>query len=168
MITFMQAFLNELEHESIGTKKMLALVPADKGDWKPHEKNMKLKDLAIHLADLPTWITLGLTTDELDFASSPYNPKNCEGGKELVDYYEKNVQEASRLLKTSKDPILEQDWTLRNGNTVYMKLSKLDTIRHAYCQMVHHRAQLGVYLRLLNIPIPGVYGPSADEMEPSN
>ncbi|MBL7937082.1 MAG: DinB family protein [Bacteroidia bacterium] len=163
MITFMESFLNELEHESIGTKKMLALVPADKADWKPHEKSMKLKDLAIHLADLPTWITLGLTTDELDFVTSPYNPTNCDGGEELVKYYEKNAAEAKQHLLNSKDAILVETWTLRNGDIVYMQQSKLDTIRHAYCQIVHHRAQLGVYLRLLNIPIPGVYGPSADE-----
>lgn len=168
MITFMESFLNELEHESIGTKKMLALVPADKADWKPHEKSMKLKDLAIHLADLPTWITLGLTTDELDFVTSPYNPTNCDGGEELVKYYEKNAAEAKQHLLNSKDALLVETWTLRNGDIVYMQQSKLDTIRHAYCQIVHHRAQLGVYLRLLNIPIPGVYGPSADETFNSN
>ncbi|MDX2174521.1 MAG: DinB family protein [Bacteroidota bacterium] len=163
MITFMESFLKELEHESIGTKKMLALVPADKADWKPHEKSMKLKDLATHLADMPTWITLGLTTDELDFVKSPYNPKDCNGGEELVAYFDKNVEEAKQYLKKTKDSILEEIWTLKNGEIVYMKLTKLDTIRQSYCQMVHHRAQLGVYLRLLNIPIPGVYGPSADE-----
>lgn len=163
MTTFMQAFLTELEHESIGTKKMLARVPADKMDWKPHEKSMKLKDLATHIADLPTWITLGLTTDELNFATSPYNPQNCENGEDLVAYYEKNAKEASDHLSKSKDVLLSETWTLRNGDIVYSKLSKLETIRHAYCQIVHHRAQLGVYLRLLNIPIPGVYGPSADE-----
>jgi len=159
----MQAFLNELEHESIGTRKMLALVPADKADWKPHEKSMKLKDLAIHIADLPTWITLALTTEELDFVKSPYNPKDCNSAEELVAYFDKNVEEAKQYLQKAKDAILEETWTLKNGDIVYMQLSKLDTIRHSYCQMVHHRAQLGVYLRLLNIPIPGVYGPSADE-----
>jgi uncharacterized damage-inducible protein DinB len=163
MTTFMQAFLNELEHESIGTKKMLARVPADKMDWKPHEKSMKLKDLATHIADLPSWITLGLTTDELDFATSPYNPQNCENGEDLVAYYEKTAKEAAGHLSKSKDTMLSETWTLRNGDIVYSELSRLETIRHAYCQIVHHRAQLGVYLRLLNIPIPGVYGPSADE-----
>ncbi|MBI3519063.1 MAG: DinB family protein [Bacteroidetes bacterium] len=163
MITFMESFLKELEKESIGTRKMLALVPADKADWKPHEKSMKLKDLATHLADLPTWITLAIHKDELDFATSPYNPANCNGGEELVAYYDKNAEEAKQLLQKSKDSILEEIWTLRNGNIVYMQSTRLETIRHSYCQMVHHRAQLGVYLRLLNIPIPGVYGPSADE-----
>jgi uncharacterized damage-inducible protein DinB len=163
MITFMKSFLDELEHEAIGTRKMLALVPADKMDYKPHEKSMKMKDLAIHIADMPTWITLGIRDTELDFAASPYNPKECKTGEELVAYFNTNVEEAKRYLTESNDSILEEIWTLKSGDMVLMQLSKLQTIRHAYCQLVHHRAQLGVYLRLLNIPIPGVYGPSADE-----
>lgn len=163
MITFMESFYKELEHEKIGTRKMLALVPADKFDWAPHEKSMKLKDLAIHLADLPTWITLAINTDELDFAVSPYNPRICNNAEELLAYFDENIKEASGLLSSSSDEILEQTWTLKNGEIVYMQLTKLETIRHSFCQLVHHRAQLGVYLRLLNIPIPGVYGPSADE-----
>ena len=163
MITFMESFLKELEHESIGTRKMLALVPADKPEWKPHEKSMKLKDLVTHIADLPTWITMAIEKDQLDFATSPYNPKNCNGGEELVAYFDKNVEEAKQYLQKSKDDILEEIWTLKNGEIIYMQSTKLETIRHSYSQMVHHRAQLGVYLRLLNIPIPGVYGPSADE-----
>jgi uncharacterized damage-inducible protein DinB len=164
MMTFSKAFLRELEHESVGTRKMLALVPADKSDWKPHAKSMKMKDLAIHIADLPTWITLGLTTDELDFATSPYNPKDCNTTEELLAYFDKNVAEAKAHLAKNKNKILEETWTLRNGDAVFMQFSKLETVRHAFSQMVHHRAQLGVYLRLLNIPIPGVYGPSADDM----
>jgi uncharacterized damage-inducible protein DinB len=159
----MESFLKELEQESIGTRKMLALVPADKSDWKPHEKSMKLKDLATHIADLPTWINLAINKDELDFAAAPYNPMNCNGGEELTAYFDKNVEEAKQILQKSKDSVLEETWTLRNGEIIYMQSTRLETIRHSYCQMVHHRAQLGVYLRLLNIPIPGVYGPSADE-----
>lgn len=159
----MESFVKELEHESIGTRKMLALVPADKSDWKPHEKSMKLKDLATHIADLPTWITMAIEKDELDFATAPYNPADCNGGEALVRYFDKNIEEAKRVLAGSSDSVLEEMWTLRNGETVYMRSNRLVTIRHSYCQLVHHRAQLGVYLRLLNIPIPGVYGPSADE-----
>lgn len=165
MITFMKSFLQELEHESIGTRKMLALVPADKMDYKPHEKSMKMKDLATHIADLPTWITMGIRDHELDFAVSPYNPKDCNNADELVAYFNANVDEAKRYLSEHNDSILEDTWTLKSGEIVLMQASKLETIRHAYCQLVHHRAQLGVYLRLLNIPIPGVYGPSADEQQ---
>ncbi|OYU94763.1 MAG: damage-inducible protein DinB [Bacteroidetes bacterium B1(2017)] len=163
MITFMQAFLQELEHERIGTRKMLALVPADKATFKPHEKSMALKDLATHIADLPSWISLALVQDELDFATSPYNPPNCANAEELLAYFDKNYQEAHANLSTYDDSVLEQIWTLKNGDIIYMQANKLQTIRHSFCQLVHHRAQLGVYLRLLNIPIPGVYGPSADE-----
>jgi uncharacterized damage-inducible protein DinB len=163
MTTFIEVFQKELNEEVVGTRKMLALVPVDKMDFKPHPKSMLLKDLAIHIADLPKWITLGLTTDELDFATTPYNPKDCKNGEELVAYFNENVAEAQAHFSKSNDKILEEDWTLSNGDAIYAKHNKLETIRHAYSQMVHHRAQLGVYLRLLDIPIPGVYGPSADD-----
>jgi len=163
MITFLEAFKNELELETIGTRKMLALVPTDKMDWAPHEKSMKMKALATHIADLPTWISLGLTTDELDFNTAPYNPADCKTGEDLVKYFEKNVAIAKSDIGNAKEEVLLEPWVLRAGETVYAKHSKLETVRHAYSQMIHHRAQLGVYLRLLNIPIPGVYGPSADE-----
>ncbi|MBK8365017.1 MAG: DinB family protein [Bacteroidetes bacterium] len=163
MTTFLQSFKKELEKEAIGTRKMLALVPADKLGWKPHAKSMKLQDLAIHIADLPTWISLGVNTDELDFAKSPYNPADCTTGEELVAYFNKNVALALKDLENAKESVLDEKWTLRNGDIVYMEQSKLDTVRHSFSQIVHHRAQLGVYLRLLDIPIPGVYGPSADE-----
>ncbi len=165
MITFLEAFKNELEMEAVGTRKMLALVPADKMDWAPHEKSMKMKALATHIADLPQWISMGLTTDELDFEKAPYNPKDCNNGQELVDYFNANVADAIKDLEAAKEEILMEDWTLRSGEVIYAKHSKLVTIRHAYSQMTHHRAQLGVYLRLLHIPIPGVYGPSADDQQ---
>lgn len=165
MITFIESFIKELEHEAIGTRKMLALVPADKADWKPHAKSMSIKDLAMHVADIPQWIALSLNSDGLDFAVNPYNPKECNGGAELVAYLDENVEKALKELKKSKDNVLEQIWTMRNGEMIYMQVTRLESIRHSFCQMIHHRAQLGVYLRLLNIPIPGVYGPSADEME---
>ncbi len=163
MITFIQSFQNELAFEALGTRKMLTLVPADKMDYKPHPKSMAMKDLAIHIADLPTWISSGLKLNELDFVTSPYNPDNCNNADELLKYFEKNLENAQLDLGAANDTILEEKWTLRNGDIIYFTLTKLEVIRQAYSQMVHHRAQLGVYLRLLNIPIPGVYGPSADE-----
>lgn len=164
MTTFMESFRKELESESIGTRKMLALVPADKADWKPHPKSMKLKDLATHVADIPRWFSLIINTTVLDFAEHPYNPAQCNGGEELVAYYNKNAAEAADLFAKSKDSILDEIWTMKNNDDIYMQTPKTEAIRHSFCQIVHHRAQLGVYLRLLNIPIPGMYGPSADEM----
>lgn len=163
MITFIEAFLKELEQESVGTRKILTLIPADKADWKPHTKSMTMKALATHIADIPRWISLGLFTDELDFSKSPYSPKDCNTAEEYVAYFNENVEQAKADLFKSQDAVLEETWTLRHGEMILMQMSKLETVRHAYCQMVHHRAQLGVYLRLLDIPIPGVYGPSADD-----
>lgn len=163
MKTFMESFFDELEREKIGTRKMLALVPADKSDFKPHEKSMSLKDLATHIADIPSWLTLAICKDGLDFATNPYQPKECNGGEELVNYYDLVCNEALENLKKHEDSILDKIWTMSQGEMILMQGSKYDTIRHSFGQMIHHRAQLGVYLRLLNIPIPGVYGPSADE-----
>jgi uncharacterized damage-inducible protein DinB len=164
MITFMESFLQELEQESVGTRKMLVLVPADKPDWKPHEKSMTLKDLATHLAYLPNMIDWVLTSNETDFGTMPYKPDSPNGGEELVVQYDKNVAIAKQLLQNNIDDVLDKNWILRSGVVTYLNLTKLEALRHAYSQMVHHRAQLGLYLRLLSIPIPGVYGPSADEM----
>ncbi len=164
MITFIESFIHELKHERIGTEKMLALCPADKADYKPHRKSMSLKDLATHLADIPSWISYALTTDELDFGTNPYNPRSCGKAEEYVAFFNENVDQAIRDLEAAKDEILLENWTLRNGNEIYMTLTRLETIRHSFGQMIHHRAQLGVYLRLNDIPIPGVYGPSADDM----
>lgn len=163
MTTFIESFAKELEQESIGTKKLLALVPADKADWKPHEKSMALKTLATHIAEIPGWIAMGLKTDELDFATTPYNPKDCNTAAELVSYFEENVTKAKETLAEYDDSVLNDSWTMRNGEAVYFTMSKHEVIRHSFGQLIHHRAQLGIYLRLLNIPIPGVYGPSADE-----
>jgi uncharacterized damage-inducible protein DinB len=164
MLTFKDVLLKELHHESIGTRKMLALVPLDVSTWKPHAKSMPMRELAIHIADIPTWISLAIHTDELDFASSPYNPKLCTTTEELLAYFDDNINKAANDLEGMSEGILEDLWTLRNGAAIFMQSTKIETIRMSYCQMVHHRAQLGVYLRLLDIPIPGVYGPSADEM----
>lgn len=155
----------EMEQESITTRKMLQRVPADKFDWKPHEKSMSLKQLATHVAELPTWVSLTLNTSELDFATSPYEEKPLKDEKGLLDLFEKSLEEGrTELAKTTEEDLLP-DWTLRNGETIYNVSSKYEVIRMTYCQIVHHRAQLGVYLRLLNIPIPGSYGPSADEQD---
>ncbi len=163
-MTFLESFQEELAMEAEGTRKMLALVPADKFDWTPHPKSMKMMDLAIHIADIPKWIGLGLKTELLDLAINPYIPKVLNTPDEIVAYFNQNVEDAKQDLSAFTDDVLEGSWQMNQGEMVLVKLTKLQTVRHAFCQMVHHRAQLGVYLRLLDIPIPGVYGPSADEV----
>lgn len=163
-MTITKMLLKEMEAEAQTTRKMLACVPENKNDWKPHPKSMSLMALATHLAELLTWVPLALTTNELDFAKEPYQPHPINSNEELLDYFEKNYESAKAHLLNSKDTDLEPNWTLRSADQIFMVSTKGETIRHTFCQTVHHRAQLGVYLRLLDIPIPGSYGPSADEM----
>jgi len=153
-----------MEQEAQTTRKMLQRVPDDKYDWKPHEKSMTVRNLATHIAELPSWVAMVLTTDELDFAANPYEPVPVSNNTELLRYFEKSLADGRSHLEQANPSELEKPWTLRNGDQVYNTSSKAEVIRMSYCQIVHHRAQLGVYLRLLNIPIPGSYGPSADEM----
>ena len=155
--------LQEMEQEAQTTRKMLSRIPDDKFSWKPHEKSMSIKQLATHIAELPTWVSVTLTTSELDFAAQPYEPTDVNISTELLELFEKSLAEGkAHLAKATEDDLLPT-WTLRNGEEIYSESSKAEVIRMSFCQTVHHRAQLGVYLRLLNIPIPGSYGPSADE-----
>jgi uncharacterized damage-inducible protein DinB len=154
----------ELEREAVTTRKMLALVLAEKFDWKPHPKSMVMMNLATHIAELPTWVSMVLNTDELDFAANEYKPTIVKDNAELMELFEKSLADGLSLLDDSKENLLAKTWTLRMGEQILTTGSKADMIRHALSQIIHHRAQLGVYLRLLDIPIPGSYGPSADEM----
>jgi len=157
-------FLKELEQEAKTTRKMLSRVPNDKFDWQPHPKSMTIKSLATHLAELPAWVTMALTTDELDFASNPYKQEDINNTDYLLDYFERSLVNCKNTLEKANEGTLSENWTLRQGDTVYSVSTKAEVIRMTYCQIVHHRAQLGVFLRLLNIPIPGSYGPSADDL----
>ncbi|CCG99410.1 DinB family protein [Fibrella aestuarina BUZ 2] len=155
--------LKEMDLEANTTRKMLSRVPDDKLDWRPHPKSMVMRDLAVHIAEIPTWVALALQTDGLDFATMPYAPTPIETNAELLALLEKSLAEGRKALSEATDADLEPTWTLRNGDTVYSTDTVGETIRHAFAQTTHHRAQLGVYLRLLDIPIPGSYGPSADD-----
>jgi uncharacterized damage-inducible protein DinB len=157
-------FLKEMEQEAQTTRKMLQRVPTDKFQWRPHPKSMTMQQLATHIAELPTWVTMVLNTSELDFAKNEYKPAVINNTEELLEYFEKNLKEGKQSLEKATEEALLPDWTLRNGDQIYSVDKKYEVIRIAYCQIVHHRAQLGVFLRLLDIPIPGSYGPSADEM----
>ena len=163
-MSIIQMLLKEQEQEAVTTRKMLARVPDDKFDWQPHEKSMTIRRLATHIAELPTWITMTLNTDELDFAKGDYKPVIINTTSELLDHFEKSLADGRASLTKATEDQLELPWTLRNGDTILSTSSKGEVIRMSFSQIVHHRAQLGVYLRLLHVPIPGSYGPSADEI----
>jgi uncharacterized damage-inducible protein DinB len=160
-----EPLLKELEQEAQTTRKMLSRVPTAYFDWQPHKKSMTVQQLAAHIAELPGWVTMALTTDGLDFAHNPYQRVEVCNTGELMEYFEKSLADGRAHLQLAKEETLDETWTLRNGEQVLQVASKGEIIRMTYCQMVHHRAQLGVFLRLLDIPIPGSYGPSADELE---
>jgi len=164
-MTMIQTFLKEMEEEAITTRKMLSSVPDDQFGWKPHEKSMAIERLATHIAELPTWVTMAVNTSELDFNANAYVPKNVKDSKELMEFFEESLADGMATLKKTGDDILPEQWVMRNGDTILSKRTKQDVIRMAFSQIIHHRAQMGVYLRLLNIPIPGSYGPSADEQK---
>ena len=144
---------------------MLERVPTAYFSWQPHQKSMTIQRLATHIAELPGWVTMAVTTDGLDFASNPYKLEEVHNTSELMDYFEKSLEDGRNHLANASEQTLNESWTLRNGEDVLNVATKGEIIRMAYCQIVHHRAQLGVFLRLLDIPIPGSYGPSADEHE---
>ena len=163
-MTFIEFFKQQFIEEANTTRKMLSRVPDDKLDYKPHEKSMVMKSLVTHLADLPGWIDFTLTTDELDFQKG-YEQPPINNNKELLDYFEKRYNDGLSALIADNEKELPKPWTLRNGETIYATNPKIDVLRMSMSQQIHHRAQLGVYLRLLNVPIPGSYGPSADETD---
>lgn len=158
-----EAFVKELKNEGVTTRKMLSIVPDDKFDWQPHPKSMTIKRLAAHIAELPGWVGMALNTTELDFQNNPYKPKDFNTTKEILADFESNLSDAIEQLENVNEDLLSETWILRNGDQILSTGSKADIIRISLSQIIHHRAQLGVFLRLLDIPIPGSYGPSADE-----
>ena len=156
--------MKEMANEAVTTRKMLAIIPEDKYDWQPHPKSMTIRQLASHIAELPGWAAMGLTTPELDFAANPYTPQPINNNAELLAFFEEKQQQGLAELEKATEEQLLEPWTLRNGEMILAKYQKHEVVRVALDQTTHHRAQLGVYLRLLNVPIPGSYGPSADEL----
>ncbi len=163
-MTPFQLFKRELEREAVTTKKMLSIIPEDKYDWQPHPKSMKLLALATHIAEIPTWFELILTSNGIDFEANEYKPTQINNNEELITLFEESLKTALSSLDKYVDADLWQLWPISSGAMVFTNNPRLDEMRNTASQVVHHRAQLGVYLRLLNVPIPGSYGPSADEM----
>jgi len=161
MIT--QGMIREIEHEGSQTKKILERIPFDKFDWKPHEKSREIGKLAIHVAEIPKWTSRALTTPEFDVLT--LKPTQVQSTEELVKLSEANIQKAIEDLQKASDEEMMTMWTFRRGDHVIFTLPRAAVIRNlSMNHLIHHRGQLSVYLRLLDIPVPGMYGPSADEM----
>lgn len=153
----------EFQQEAASTRKVLEVCPDADFEWKPHAKSMSLGHLASHIAEIPSWITLMLTTTELDFAKGDYVPKPCKSRSDLVATHDKNVSDALKQMQGTSDKDLAVNWTMRHGAQIFFTLPRNIVMRTwCYSHLFHHRGQLTVYLRLKDIPLPNVYGPTAD------
>ena len=154
-------FLKELEAESTASRKCLERIPESLFDWKPHEKSMTMGYLALLVAEIPKWITWMLEKSEIDFATfEHFKPKNTS---ELVNHFDENIQGAKNVLQHVSNEALSEPFFLKNKGQILFSSPKKDNIGSSINHMVHHRGQLTVYMRLNNIPVPSIYGPSADD-----
>jgi uncharacterized damage-inducible protein DinB len=158
------SFAGELKHEASMTKKILERVPWDQKNWKPHNKSMSIGRLATHIAEIPRWVTDILSADETDFAKRPFKSYVASSNDELIKLFSDNVEEAISGLLKADDAAFDKIWTIKRGEQVIMQTPKKVAIRGwAFSHLFHHRGQLTVFLRLLDVAVPGMYGPSADE-----
>jgi uncharacterized damage-inducible protein DinB len=162
--------LPEFDEEMAATRRMLERVPDGKTTWQPHHKSMTLGRLATHLAEIPKWTVNSLTRNELDIAppgGPPYQPRALASTAEILHLFDQNVVEGRQALAAAQDAEFAKPWTFkRAGQTIWTRPKHEVFRRMAMSHLVHHRAQLGVYLRLQEVAIPGMYGPSADEQRP--
>ena len=162
--TIGSSYIAELEHEGRVARQVLERVPEDKFDWKPHEKSMTFSRLASHIAEMISWTGPTLQFPELDFSKMDYKPFEPSSNAELLEYFDKNLAEAIDVLRNTSDEQFMENWTMRNGETVYFTMPKVAVMRSFVMNHIfHHRGQLSVYLRLNDIAVPSIYGPSADE-----
>jgi uncharacterized damage-inducible protein DinB len=162
-----ESLLPEFDNEMANTRKTLERVPVDKPDWKPHEKSMAMGGLATHLSNIPTWAFYTLAEDSLDLApgGKPMpSPEIAKTQAELLATFDANVAKARAAIAGAGDAEFFRPWSLMNNGNTLLTMPKVAVLRSFVMNhLIHHRAQLGVYLRLNDIPVPSIYGPSADE-----
>ncbi|MBO0720927.1 MAG: DinB family protein [Blastocatellia bacterium] len=162
-----ESILPEFDQEMASTRKTLERVPDDRFDWKPHEKSSALGALVTHLSNIPGWTTMTIEQDELDVAppgEPAFRNEPVKSQQEALSIFDTNIAAARAALAGASDELLLKPWTLLSGGHTILTLPKIAVIRtFVMNHLIHHRAQLGVYLRLNDLPVPSVYGPSADE-----
>ena len=157
-----QSLLPEFDYEMATARKVVERVPEDKFGWKPHEKSMQMGHLASHIAEMPGWAVAGLTADSLDLAN--YKPWSAATKAELLERFDTNVASARKAIEGAADATYMQNWSLNMGEKTLMSMPKIAVVRtFVLNHVIHHRGQLSVYLRENNVPVPSIYGPSADE-----
>jgi uncharacterized damage-inducible protein DinB len=158
------SLLPEFDQEMASTRKVLERVPLERGDWKPHAKSYSVKELASHIVTMVSWGSFTLATEELDFSTSDFKAPSYDSSEELLAAFDKNAAETRAALEAADDAAYGVIWTMKDGDQVFFSMPRIAVLRSmVFNHGIHHRAQLTVYLRLLDVPVPGVYGPSADE-----
>jgi uncharacterized damage-inducible protein DinB len=162
-----QSLLPEFDHEMATTRKTIERVPEGKGDYAPHKRSMTLARLAGHICEIPTWAIMTLAQDELDMnpSSGPkYEAYVFSSRAGALEKFDADMKKARGILADTTDDQMMRIWTLKNGGQQIMAMPKVSVFRSFVMNhMIHHRAQLGVYLRMNDVPLPSTYGPSADE-----
>jgi uncharacterized damage-inducible protein DinB len=170
-MTIGQSMLGEFDQEMQNTRKVLERLPDEKWSWKPHEKSGTVGWLAGHIATLPGWLTMTVNTEELDYApvnGPSYQPPKIENRQQALANFDKEVGEARTALSSVSDQEMMKGWKLLAGGQEIFTMPRVACIRGMIMNhLIHHRAQLTVYYRLLDIAVPGMYGPSADETQTS-
>ncbi len=162
-MTISESLLPEFDREMANTRKSLERVPEDKLGWKPHPKSQTMRRLAAHVANLPTWVVMAIQRDALDI-TPPYRMPEPETCAALLAMFDHNVAEARAAIAGAADEHLLKTWTLLVGGREIFTLPRAAVLRSMVMNhLIHHRAQLCLYLRLNDVPVPGLYGPSADE-----
>jgi uncharacterized damage-inducible protein DinB len=154
-------FIPELDQEMATTRRVLERVPSEKATWKPHAKSFSLGHLAQLLSWMPGWITTTLQKTELNLLGG--GGYSIETTETLLDLFDKNVAQARAALAAASDQDFHVGWSLKRGDEVIFTLPRVVVVRQHISHLVHHRGQMSVYLRLLDVPVPSIYGPSADE-----
>jgi uncharacterized damage-inducible protein DinB len=158
-----QSLLPEFDYEMATSRKVIERVPEDRYSWKPHERSMTMGRLASHIAEMPSWGVMGLKQDSFDLATSS-GAFSAASQKELLDTFDKNVAGAREAISSTDDATYFTNWSLKKGSDTLMTMPKIAVVRSFVMNhIIHHRGQLSVYLRENNVPVPSIYGPSADE-----
>jgi uncharacterized damage-inducible protein DinB len=156
--------LAELAHEGATTRRLLERLPQDRLDWQPHQKSMTLGRLATHIAEIPGWVGSIVEKDEFDVGASGYVPPTVGSVAEIIAMFDKNVATAAETLKRQSNDRLLAKWQLKKNGQLVVEMPRLGMVRSFLMNhLIHHRGQLSVYLRLQNVPLPSIYGPTADE-----
>jgi uncharacterized damage-inducible protein DinB len=163
-VAIKDALLPEYDHETGTTRRLLERVPDDRLSWKPHDKSMTLGRLATHLAEMPGWGTMTVTQTEIDFKPGDYKPRTAESREEILKIFDDSVAAFRKVLADVSDGELMLTWTMKNDGKPVFSAPRVSVLRSFVMNhMIHHRGQLSVYLRLNDVALPSIYGPSADE-----